>query len=301
MKKRRILVTSALPYANGPIHLGHLVEYIQTDIWVRFQKACGHEVYYFCADDTHGTPVMIAARNAATEPEQLVERVHAEHLRDLSAFDVDFDNYYTTNSPENRELACGIYENSKAAGHIARRDVAQLYCEHDQMFLPDRFVKGECPSCGAADQYGDSCDNCSATYAPRDLKNAACSICGNAPVERNSEHLFFKLSDFQKFLEDWLAEPGHVDDGVRKKMNEWLHSGLRDWDISRDGPYFGFEIPGEENKYFYVWLDAPIGYMASSKNYFEKTGQKKLFDEFWNAEVSAKKNTEVYHFIGKDI
>ena len=293
---RRILVTSALPYANGPIHLGHLVEYIQTDIWVRYHRFIENEIYYFCADDTHGTPVMIAARNQGISPDEMVEKTHAEHYRDLTAFDVDFDNYYTTNSPENKELAGFLYSEFKKNNHIIRRPVRQLFCEKDNIFLPDRFVRGVCPECGASDQYGDSCEVCSATYAPSDLKNPQCSLCGSSPVFKESDHLFFKLSNFHEYLSNWLSTPGRVNPGVRKKMEEWLKTELRDWDISRDGPYFGFEIPGETNKYFYVWLDAPIGYMASALNYFSKKGHKNLFDDYWRSE-----DTEVHHFIGKDI
>lgn len=295
--KRKILVTSALPYANGPIHLGHLVEYIQTDIWVRFQKFMGNEIHYFCADDTHGTPIMIAARKLGITPEEMVERTHKEHYRDLTFFGVEFDNYYTTNSPENKELSSYIYLKNKEKGYIDRKTVSQLYCEHDKMFLPDRFVKGTCPSCGAEDQYGDSCEVCGATYSPSQLKNPACSICGAPPVMKDSEHLFFKLGEFQEFLKTWLSDAGRVDPGVRKKMDEWLEGGLKNWDISRDGPYFGFPIPGETDKYFYVWLDAPIGYLASSKNYFVKNNRAGEFEAFWNKDS----DREVYHFIGKDI
>lgn len=291
---RPILVTSALPYANGPIHLGHMVEHIQTDIWVRFQRLMGREVYSFCADDTHGTPVMLAARARGISPEELVAQVQKEHQRDLTAFGVEFSNYYTTNSPENRDLASGVYLAAKEKGHIARRNVRQLYCEHDKMFLPDRFVRGTCPKCGGTDQYGDSCEVCGSTYRPEDLKNPRCSVCGNPPVSKEEAHVFFKLGDFQDYLQKWME--GRVDEGIRRKMQEWMEQGLREWDISRDGPYFGFEIPGEKNKYFYVWLDAPIGYMASSKNYFQGIGRPDLFERFWKSEDS-----EVYHFIGKDI
>ncbi len=293
---RKILVTSALPYANGPIHLGHLVEYVQTDIWVRFQKLQGNQVFYFCADDTHGTPIMIAARNRGITPEQLVNQIRKEHFEDLTAFQVEFDNFYSTNTPENRALSEEIYLKAKEKGHIHKKSLNQLFCIHDDMFLPDRFVRGTCPKCGALDQYGDSCEVCSSTYRPEELKDSRCSICGNPPVEKESEHIFFQLADFQKFLEDWLKTPNRVDEGVRKKMHEWIDQGLRHWDISRDGPYFGFAIPGETNKFFYVWLDAPIGYMASSLNFFRKTGQDELFDAFWRSEEN-----EVYHFIGKDI
>ncbi|MEQ8351126.1 MAG: methionine--tRNA ligase [Leptospiraceae bacterium] len=293
---RKILVTSALPYANGPIHLGHLVEYIQTDIWVRFQKLQGNEVYYFCADDTHGTPVMIAARKREITPEQLVNQIRKEHFEDLTAFQVEFDNFYSTNTPENRALSEEIYLKAKEKGHIHRKTLNQLFCNHDDMFLPDRFVRGTCPKCGATDQYGDSCEVCSSTYRPEELIDSRCSICGTPPVEKESEHIFFQLADFQQFLEDWLKTPNRVDEGVRKKMHEWIDQGLRHWDISRDGPYFGFAIPGETNKFFYVWLDAPIGYMASALNFFRKTGRDDLFDAFWRSEEN-----EVYHFIGKDI
>ncbi|MBX7058834.1 MAG: methionine--tRNA ligase [Leptospirales bacterium] len=293
---RRILVTAALPYANGPIHLGHLVEYIQTDIWVRYQRLRGAEVYFFCADDTHGTPVMIAAQRLGITPQQLVERVHGEHLRDLQGFLVNFAHFYSTNSPENKALAEQIYRSARDQGAIARRNVQQLYCQTDSMFLPDRFVRGQCPNCASLDQYGDSCEVCGATYAPRDLKEPHCAICGTTPVERESEHLFFRLPLYQEYLKKWLHREGRVDSGVRKKLDEWLQGELREWDISRDGPYFGFEIPDEPNKYFYVWLDAPIGYMAAARNYFDRQGRPDLFEIFWKSEES-----EVYHFIGKDI
>ncbi len=296
---RHVLVTSALPYANGPIHLGHVLEAIQTDIYVRARKFLGDQVYYFCADDTHGTPVMIAARKEGVTPDELVERIHSEHFRDLSAFEIQYDNYYSTNSRENREFSEFIYTSAKKRGLIDRRNVMQLYCTHDTMFLPDRFVKGTCPSCGAADQYGDSCDVCGSTYSPDSMKDARCSICGNPPEKKESEHLFFQLGKLESFLRHWLDRPGRVDDGVRKKLEEWLSAGLRDWDISRDGPYFGFPIPGEKEKYFYVWLDAPIGYLASARNHFDNQGEagKKLFNEFWKEDSKY----EVYHFIGKDI
>ena len=296
-EKLPILVTSALPYANGPIHIGHLVEYIQTDIWVRYQKMEGKETYYFCADDTHGTPVMIAAQKRGISPEELVAEVQKQHYRDLTSFDIVFDNYYSTNSPENRELSETIYLAAKEKGHIVRKKVRQLYCEHDKMFLPDRFVKGTCPKCGALDQYGDSCEVCGATYRPEDLKDPRCAVCSNVPISKEEAHLFFQLSDFQEYLENWIQ--GRVDEGVARKLQEWIQQGLKDWDISRDGPYFGFEIPGEKNKFFYVWLDAPVGYMASAKNYFNSNNQAHKFDLFWNIEFESQ--SEVYHFIGKDI
>jgi methionyl-tRNA synthetase len=291
--KRKILVTSALPYANGSIHIGHLVEYIQTDIWVRFQKLCGNECRYMCADDTHGTPIMISANKQGITPEELVGRMHREHSRDFADFQVEFDNYYTTNSVENRHFAELIYTRLKDKGHIDVREIEQAWCPHDKMFLPDRMIRGTCPRCQAADQYGDSCEVCSATYNPTDLKDARCSICGTAPVTRTSSHYFFKLGDFADRLKEWLAA-GPVQEEMRNKLGEWFAEGLKDWDISRDAPYFGFRIPGTEDKYFYVWLDAPIGYMASTRNWCEKNGRS--FEEFW-----LSPDSEIVHFIGKDI
>ena len=294
MKSRRILVTSALPYANGSIHIGHLVEYIQTDIWVRFQKLRGHDCRYMCADDTHGTPVMLSARAQGITPEELIGRMHDEHAADFRDFNVAFDNYYTTNSEENREFAEQIYGALKAKGHILQRNIEQLYCEHDKMFLPDRMVRGTCPVCGAPDQYGDSCEICGATYNPTDLKDAACALCGGRPVLRTSDHYFVRLGDFTDFLKGWVDDPKHVQPQIRNKLEEWFTEGLRDWDISRDAPYFGFRIPDTEDKYFYVWLDAPVGYIASTKNWADANGR--TWEEFWLAE-----DTEIVHFIGKDI
>jgi len=290
---RTIVVTSALPYANGPIHIGHLVEYVQTDIWVRFQRMGGHRCLYFCADDTHGTPIMISARTAGIKPEQLIERVHKEHTADFDSFHVRFDNYYTTHSPENRAFAELIFQRVSEAGSIVKRDVEQTYCENEQMPLPDRYVRGTCPRCGAPDQYGDSCEVCGATYRTTDLINPRCATCGATPVSRTSEHYFFKLADYEKQLRDLIAA-GYTQKSVANKLDEWFTAGLKDWDISRDGPYFGFKIPGEEDKYFYVWLDAPIGYMASAQNYCDRHGLD--FDELWNSRAN-----ELYHFIGKDI
>lgn len=290
---RKILVTSALPYANGQIHIGHLVEYIQTDIWVRFQKLRGHDCRYMCADDTHGTPVMVSARKQGITPECLVEAMNVEHRRDFADFHIEFDNYYTTNSPENREFAEFIYRKMREGGHIAEKEIEQFYCENDRMFLPDRFIKGACPKCGARDQYGDSCEACSSTYSPVELGEPFCSVCSGTPVRRKSVHYFFALADFSSRLEDWVSGE-HVQPEVRRKLQEWFKEGLRDWDISRDAPYFGFKIPGTEDKFFYVWLDAPIGYMAATKNWCDKTGRK--FDEFWRSEEA-----EIYHFLGKDI
>lgn len=293
MKKRKLLVTTALPYANGSIHLGHMLEGVQTDIWVRFQKLSGNECYFFCADDTHGTPVMLAAKKEGVSPEELVEKIHKEHYKDLTGFYIEYDNYYSTNSPENRHFSEEIYNKLKNKSHIAEREIEQSYCEHDKMFLPDRFIKGTCPKCGAKDQYGDGCEVCGSNYSPKDLLESHCAICGNTPGLKKSKHLFFKLQDFQKELSTWIENPNHVHEGVRNKLQEWFSQGLQEWDISRDGPYFGFEIPGEKNKYFYVWLDAPIGYMASSKNYFK---DNPLFDEFWKSG-----DGEIVHFVGKDI
>jgi len=291
--KRKILVTSALPYANGPIHLGHLVEYIQTDIWIRFQKQRGHQCTYVCADDAHGTPIMLKADQLGKTPQQLIDQVSAEHQRDFAGFMVGFDNYYSTHSEENRQFAELIYSRLRDAGHIARRTITQAFDPEKQMFLPDRFIKGECPKCGAADQYGDSCEACGATYSPTELKNAYSAVSGAKPIEKDSEHFFFKLEDFEAFLKEWVD--GHVQAQMKHKLNEWFEAGLQQWDISRDAPYWGFEIPDAPGKYFYVWLDAPIGYMASFKNWADRNGVD--FDEYWQPGSDA----ELYHFIGKDI
>ena len=271
---RRILVTSALPYANGAIHLGHLVEYIQTDIWVRFQKMQGHEVHYVCADDTHGTAIMLRAEKEGITPEALIARVLEEHKRDFAGFNVAFDNYYTTHSDETRQLSADFYARLKAAGLIDVRPVEQFYDPVKEMFLPDRFIKGECPKCGAKDQYGDSCEVCGSTYSPTDLKNAYSVVSGAKPVRKTSDHYFFKLSDprCKTFLEQWTQENGHLQPEARNKIREWFDQGFNDWDISRDAPYFGFEIPGAPGKYFYVWLDAPIGYFGSFKNLADRAG-----------------------------
>lgn len=290
---KNILVTSALPYANGSIHLGHVLEAVQTDIWVRFQKLVGNNCYFFCADDTHGTPIMIAAKKAGKTPESMIEEVQKEHFKDLTAFGVSYDNYYTTNSEENKKFSESIYLTLKKNGHIVARNIEQSYCEHDQMFLPDRFIKGTCPKCGAKDQYGDSCEVCGTSYSPKDLKDSYCSICGTKPVLKESKHLFFKLQDFQSQLQSWMEEGSRLNEGAQKKLKEWFTSGLQEWDISRDGPYFGFAIPEEENKYFYVWLDAPIGYMASALNFLK---DEKKFNEIWK-----EGKGEIVHFIGKDI
>ncbi|MGE5027698.1 MAG: methionine--tRNA ligase [Betaproteobacteria bacterium] len=292
---RKILVTSALPYANGSIHLGHLVEYIQTDIWVRFQKMQGHECHYVCADDTHGTPIMLRAQAEGITPEALIERVWHEHKADFDGFHVDFDNYYSTNSDENRELAQTIYRALRdQAKLIETRTIEQFYDPEKAMFLPDRFIKGECPKCHAQDQYGDSCEVCGATYSPTDLINPVSAVSGAKPVRKESEHYFFKLGACADFLREW-TNAGHLQPEAANKMQEWIGGGLQNWDISRDAPYFGFEIPDAPGKYFYVWLDAPVGYMASFKSLCAKKGLD--FNSWWGKDSTA----ELYHFIGKDI
>ena len=291
---RKILVTSALPYANGSIHMGHLVEYIQTDIWVRFQKLRGIDCIYVCADDAHGTAIMLKAEQLGHSPEQQIANIKAEHLADFAAFNIGFDNYHSTHSEENRELSNLIYGRLKANGHIASRNITQAYDPEKQLFLADRYIKGTCPKCKSEDQYGDNCEKCGATYSPMDLINPKSAISGATPIAKESEHFFFTLPAFNDFLKTW-TRAGHLQDEVANKMAEWLEAGLQAWDISRDAPYFGFEIPGETGKYFYVWLDAPIGYIASLKNLLDKQG--KDWYEYWKPDSTA----EVYHFIGKDI
>ena len=293
---RQILVTSALPYANGSIHLGHMLEYIQTDMWVRFQKLRGNQCIYVCADDAHGSAIMLRAEKEGITPEQLIANVQAEHSSDFADFLVDFDNFHSTHSEENRELSSLIYSRLREAGHIATRSVTQYFDPEKGMFLADRFIKGTCPKCAAEDQYGDNCEKCGATYAPTELKNPKSAISGATPVLRDSQHFFFKLPDFQAMLQQWTRS-GTLQDAVANKLAEWLDSGLQEWDISRDAPYFGFEIPGEPGKYFYVWLDAPIGYMGSFKNLCDKRGDSESFDAYWKKDSDA----ELYHFIGKDI
>jgi methionyl-tRNA synthetase len=292
--QRKILVTSALPYANGSIHLGHLVEYIQTDIWVRFQKMRGHECHYVCADDAHGTPIMLRAQSEGITPETLIANIAKEHQTDFKDFSIGFDNFHSTHSDENKALAQQIYLANREAGHITTRTISQAYDPEKEMFLPDRFIKGECPKCGANDQYGDNCEVCGATYAPTDLINPISAVSGATPITKESEHYFFKLANFESALKSWTTG-GHLQDEVSNKLDEWLESGLRDWDISRDAPYFGFEIPDAPDKFFYVWLDAPIGYLASFKHYCERTGVD--FDEYMKPDST----TEMVHFIGKDI
>ena len=290
--KRKIVVTSALPYANGDIHIGHLVEYLQTDFWVRFQKMRNHECLYICADDTHGTPIMLRARAEGISPETLIARSHEQHTKDFADFQIRFDNYYSTNSEENRLFSNRIFAAMQKSKAITVHELPQLYCEHDAMFLPDRFVKGTCPKCGAENQYGDACDVCGQTYAAEELKGATCVTCGSAPVMRNSEHLFFELEPFRDFLKAWI--PKHTAPDVAHKLLEWFNEPLRGWCISRDAPYFGFEIPGHPNKFFYVWVDAPIGYLASLQKWCTDHGQE--IDAWWN-----NPEAELYHFIGKDI
>ena len=291
---RKILITSALPYANGAIHLGHLLEHIQTDIWVRFQKMRGHDCFYICADDTHGTPIMLRAEAEGITPESLIARVHDEHLRDFTGFHINYDNYHSTHADENRELVDIVYLKLRDAGFIEKKTIAQYYDTSKEMFLPDRFIKGQCPKCGAQDQYGDNCEVCGATYTPTDLINPVSALSGTPPVHRESEHYFFKLSDCETFLRTWTRS-GTLQREAANKLDEWFSAGLQNWDISRDAPYFGFEIPDAPNKYFYVWLDAPIGYMASFKHV---ALQRKIdFSTWWKADS----DTELYHFIGKDI
>ena len=302
---RKILVTSALPYANGSIHLGHMVEHIQTDVWVRFQKLRGHECYYCCADDTHGTPVMLAAQKQGIAPEDMIAKVREEHLADFTGFYIGYDNYYSTHSPENKQFSQDIYRALKANGKIESRVIEQLFDPEKQMFLPDRFVKGECPKCHAQDQYGDNCEVCGTTYSPTELINPYSAVSGAKPELRESEHFFFKLGECADFLKAWTSGNNphdgkpHLQAEALNKMKEWLGEGeettLSDWDISRDAPYFGFEIPDAPGKYFYVWLDAPVGYMASFKNLCDRIGVD--FDEYFKADSQ----TEMYHFIGKDI
>jgi len=294
-KIRHILVTSALPYANGSIHIGHMVEYIQTDIWVRFQKMQGNQCTYVCADDAHGTPIMLRAQTEGITPEQLIANTEKEHRADFADFCIGFDNFHSTHSDENKILAQSIYTRLKDAGHIHSKTIEQAYDPEKEMFLPDRFIRGECPKCGAEDQYGDNCEVCGSTYSPTDLINPVSAVSGATPIKKESEHYFFALGDFEAMLKDWINGE-HVQAEITNKLNEWFESGLQDWDISRDKPYFGFEIPGTSNKYFYVWLDAPVGYMASFKNLCDKQ-QDLSFDDYW----ATDSQYELYHFIGKDI
>lgn len=291
-----ILITSALPYANGSIHLGHLVEYIQTDIFVRFLKMTGRDAVYMCADDTHGTPIEVNARRAGIPPEEFIAHYYIEHQRDFADFHIVFDCFYSTNSPENRQHSEYIFERLRQQGHIVTRPVSQYYCEADGRFLPDRFIRGTCPNqkCQAPEQYGDVCEVCGTTYNPTDLQDPRCAICGTPPVLRESVHYFFTLGVYETFLRQWMNEPGRLQPETRHALEAWFTEGLRDWDVSRDGPYFGFKIPGEENKYFYVWLDAPVGYIATTAKFCQDTGRD--FDAYWH-----NPKAQIYHIIGKDI
>lgn len=292
--ERKMLVTSALPYANGQLHLGHLVEHIQTDIWVRTHQMLGIECISVCGDDAHGTPIMLKAEQLGISPEALTTQIMQDHQNDFKGFAIHYDCYHTTHSPENQELASMVYERLQANGDIIKKTISQSYDPEKNMFLPDRYVKGTCPKCGALDQYGDNCEACGATYAPTDLLNAVSVISGAKPIEKDSEHYFFNLPHYESLLKDW-TKSGHLQTEVSNKLEEWFAAGLKQWDISRDAPYFGFPIPGTLDKYFYVWLDAPIGYMASFKKYCELEGRS--FDEFWDKDSK----TELYHFVGKDI
>ncbi|MBS3109848.1 methionine--tRNA ligase [Candidatus Woesearchaeota archaeon] len=294
-KRKRTLVTAALPYANGPIHIGHLVEYIQTDVYVRFLKLIGKDAIFCCADDTHGTPIQINAEKQGITPEELIAKYYEEHTRDFADFQIHFDSYYSTNSPENKKYSDYFFESAKKKGLIYTKEVELAYCETDKRFLPDRFVKGKCPKCGAEDQYGDVCEKCNSAYATIELVDPYCVLCKNTPARKKSVHYFFKLSSLSGMLEKWLKENKSLQDEVRNFVLNWIKEGLKDWDISRDGPYFGFKIPGEEDKYYYVWLDAPIGYIASTENYARENGLDAEKD-YWKSE-----DAEIIHFIGKDI
>jgi len=291
---RKIIATSALPYANGPIHLGHLVEYLQTDIWVRSQKMAGNECLYICADDAHGTPIMLKAQELKITPEKLIDKIYKQHIKDFSDFHIEFDNYHSTHSDENKKFSEYIFNQLKERGDIVSKTINQFYDEKAQMFLPDRYIKGECPKCHAKDQYGDSCEECGATYLSTDIINPISTVSDTKPVTKKTDHFFFKLSSYETFLKKWVSNDTTQTE-IKNKLNEWLSDGLVDWDITRDTPYFGFNIPGTKDKFFYVWLDAPIGYIASHKNYCEKNN--KNFDEYWKNDS----NCELYHFIGKDI
>ena len=291
--KNKILVTSALPYANGPIHLGHLVEYIQTDIWVRFKKSTGNDVVYICADDAHGTPIMLKAKEQGISPETLITKNEKNHQKDFESFFINFDHYSSTNSEKNKELCEEIFLKLKKNKFISQKNISQFYDDQEKMFLPDRYIKGECPKCGAKEQYGDSCENCGATYSPTELKNPLSVLSNTKPKTKDTTHFFFNLKNFKDYLINWTAQ-NNLQPAIKNKLNEWLSDNLNDWDITRDAPYFGFNIPGEKDKFFYVWMDAPIGYIATLKEFSEKN---KKFEDIWDNED----NGEIYHFIGKDI
>ena len=290
---RHILITAALPYANGPVHLGHMVEYVQADIWARYHKSCGRDCVYVCANDTHGTPIMLRAQAEGTTPQAIVDRYHADHARDFAAFDVAFDNFTTTHTPENRELTEQFFLRAREKGHVETRRIEQAYCESCAMFLPDRYIRGKCPKCGAEDQYGDSCEKCGAAYSPTDLIDACCAVCRKPASRRASEHYFFRISAYEEMLKQWIS-PEHLHPHVVAKLQEWFQAGLQEWDFTRDAPYWGFAIPGAPDKFFYVWYDAPIGYLASTKEFCAREGRD--FAAYWSGDEA-----EVYHFIGKDI
>lgn len=291
-KKRKIVITAALPYANGDIHIGHLVEYCMVDFWSRFQKMRGHECSYICADDTHGSPIMIAARERGITPEELIAKSHEDHERDFKGFEVEFDNYSSTNTAINKKYTEQFFKKMEESNHLTKRTMEQTYCEHDKMFLPDRFVMGTCPKCNAENQYGDNCEACNATYSTLELKNPQCTICKNKPISKKTDHLFFNLNHFNDFLKKWV--PNHTPPEVYNKLKEWLKDDLQDWCITRDEPYFGFEAPGHPGKYLYVWVDAPIGYISSTQEWCDKNG--KNIEDYWKSD-----DTEIYHCIGKDI
>src|SRR5713101_1994716 len=292
---RRLFVTTALPYANGPFHIGHIMEYIQADIWVRFQRMQGHEVHFIGADDAHGAPIMLAAENAGKSPEQFVAEIAKGRKQYLDGFHIEFDNWHSTHSKENTELSQDIYRKLDKAGLVYKEEIAQFFDPVKGMFLADRYIRGECPVCGTKDQYGDACENCGSTYEPTALINPRCAIDGNTALERRtSMHYFVKLSQYQEFLKGWTSAPGRLQPEILKSLEKWLSEPLRDWDISRDAPYFGFKIPGEADKYFYVWLDAPIGYLSSTDHWCQEHGRR--VEEFWKSP-----DCDVVHFIGKDI
>ena len=290
---RKILATSALPYANGSIHLGHLLEYIQTDIWVRYQRLIGNEIYYVCADDTHGTPVMLRAKKEGITPKNLVDEVHKEHTSDFKDFNISFDNFYSTNSRENKTLSEEVFRSLEENNKIIIKEIEQFFDNKKSMFLPDRFIKGTCPKCNAEDQYGDSCESCGATYSPTELIDPKSILSNTEPKTKDTNHYFFNLKDFKDYLIAW-TKSHNLQTPIRNKLNEWLNDSLNDWDITRDEPYFGFKIPGENDKYFYVWMDAPIGYIAAFEEYSKKNNK---FEGIWDKEEEG----EIYHFIGKDI
>lgn len=298
MTQQKILITTGLPYANGDLHLGHIIEQTQADIWARFQRLQGNMCYYICGEDAHGTPVMLLAEKLKTTPEALIKEYYEKHLKDSAGFLIHFDAYGSTHSEVNHECVNIIYKRLKAAGHISTKTIEQAFDPEKKLFLPDRFIKGTCPRCGAEDQYGDNCEECGATYSPMDLKNPRSVLTGVTPVSKPSEHFFFEVAHFEDFLRNWVQTKGHVPEAVANKLQEWFQEGLHAWDISRDAPYFGFQIPDAQDKYFYVWLDAPVGYMSAFKTFCDAQHHSGVsFNEFWEKEATGK----IYHFIGKDV